>query len=325
MKNKIAAAARAVLSALLLVAMLSSCASGKDGFGPGGKPALLNPEFDRTPPPLLLAEYVGTQQAGPKEDGGRTGLIDMTNVSKGYIAAKCTAPVDAKVGIEINGDRDLYSLSNDGTFNFFPITRGDGNYIFTLYLQVEGSSYEQFLVADASVALESPLAPYLVPSKIVDYNATSESVAQSYEIAKHCSSDLEVVQQVYSWIAENITYDTEKAAKLATSNTDYIPSPDATLREKQGICYDYASLAAAMLRANGIPTVLVKGDVKDPDQNQIYHAWNMVWLEEKGWISVDLAVNPNDWTRIDTTFAAAGPDMGKFIGDGSNYTPLSEH
>ena len=202
---------------------------------------------------------------------------------------------------------------------------GNGTYTFIMSLHGRENGYEQFLVAEASVTLESGFAPFLVPRKSVSYDASSACVAESYTIAQHCSTDLEVVQQVYDWIASNVTYDTEKATILAGGGVEYTPDPDETLRTKTGICYDYASLAAAMLRANGIPTKLIKGDVMNQDKNKVYHAWNMVWLEEAGWIAVELAVNQNDWTRIDTTFAAAGPGMGSFIGDGSNYTPMSEH
>lgn len=328
MKTNFASAATRVLAALLLAAMLAACTAAKEGFGAGDQPQLSDPAFQRTPPPVLLAEYVGTNQAGPKEDAGRSGLIDMTNVSQGYIAAQCTAPADAKMSIVKDGGTgqgDIYSLDNTGSMNFFPITGGDGNYTFILYLQLEGTQYEQFLVGTASVTLESAFAPFLVPSRIVDYNAESASVQQSHEITQNCATNLEVVQQVYSWIAGNITYDTDKANALAGSNVDYIPSPDETLQSRTGICYDYASLAAAMLRANGIPTKLIKGDVLAGDAGSVYHAWNMVWLEETGWIAVELAVNQSDWTRIDTTFAAASEGMGGFIGDGKNYTPMSEH
>lgn len=306
-----------------MAAMLASC-SAEEGFTAGGEPEVADPEYQRTPPPLVLAEYVGTNQV-QNADGSRSGVIDLTNVSKGYIAVQCTAPTAAILMVKKDGVDDQYTLPNDGSTSFFPLAMGDGYYTFILYLNVEGTSYEQFLVADASVTMESEFAPFLVQSVIVDYDANSACVQQSYEIAAHAASDLEVVQQIYAWIADNITYDTAKATALAGATVAYTPSPDDTLRTKTGICYDYASLAAAMLRANGIPTKLIKGDVLDQAQNSIYHAWNMVWLEETGWIAVELAVNPNDWTRIDTTFAAAGPGMGSFIGDGSNYTPMSQH
>ena len=94
-----------------------------------------------------------------------------------------------------------------------------------------------------------------------------------------------------------------------------MPNPDATLAEGKGICFDYVSLGAAMLRSLGIPTKIVTGYVS-PDS--IYHAWNLVYLDGS-WKSVEVSVDPNTWTRIDLTFAAAG-GSGKTVGDAKEYT-----
>ena len=100
---------------------------------------------------------------------------------------------------------------------------------------------------------------------------------------------------------------------MATA-TGYIPDPDRTYEERTGICFDYASLAAAMLRSLGIPCKIITGYVS-PDG--IYHAWNMVYIDGE-WISVEISVGPDSWTRIDLTFAAAG--AGSTVGDGTDYT-----
>ena len=90
---------------------------------------------------------------------------------------------------------------------------------------------------------------------------------------------------------------------------------EQVLQDRKGICFDYASLAAAMLRSQGIPTKLVFGYVAPDD---LYHAWNMFYTEEKGWVTVKFEVSANRWNRMDLTFSANGAD-GNFVGDGSNY------
>ena len=112
-----------------------------------------------------------------------------------------------------------------------------------------------------------------------------------------------------------MSYDKQKAA---TVESGYIPVPDQILAEGKGICFDYASLAASMLRSQGIPTKIIFGYVAP---NDLYHAWNMFYTEESGWTSVEFTVNESDWSRVDMTFAANGAD-GEFIGDGSNYTDV---
>ncbi|MFR5908957.1 MAG: hypothetical protein ACLUFT_11700 [Gemmiger formicilis] len=44
------------------------------------------------------------------------------------------------------------------------------------------------------------------------------------------------------------------------------------------------------------------------EPGEIYHAWNMIWLENTGWITV--GTRPiYSWQRIDTTFAAGQVPM----------------
>jgi hypothetical protein len=125
-------------------------------------------------------------------------------------------------------------------------------------------------------------------------------------------------KKVYEYICDNITYDKEKASSVKSG---YIPDPDSTFKEGKGICFDYACLAASMLRRMGIPTKIIFGYVEPDD---LYHAWNMFYTEEDGWSSVEFKVDPKDWSRIDLTFSANGED-GDFIGDGSNYTDVYQY
>ena len=86
----------------------------------------------------------------------------------------------------------------------------------------------------------------------------------------------------------------------------------------KGICFDYAALTAAMLRSQGIPTKMVFGNVSPDD---LYHAWNMFYTEETGWVTAKYEVKGGEWNRLDLTFSANGTDLN-FIGDGSNYSDV---
>ena len=96
-----------------------------------------------------------------------------------------------------------------------------------------------------------------------------------------------MVGAVFDYICENVVYDKEKAQAVQTT-TGYMPVLDDTLRTGKGICFDYASLVAGMLRSQGIPTKMVFGDVSPDD---IYHAWNMFYTEETGWVTVKASVS----------------------------------
>ncbi len=43
----------------------------------------------------------------------------------------------------------------------------------------------------------------------------------------------------------------------------------------------------------------------------------MIWLEESGWITVEIRAPRHEWQRIDLTFAAAG--QSALVGDGKGY------
>lgn len=69
-----------------------------------------------------------------------------------------------------------------------------------------------------------------------------------------------------------------------------------------------------MLRSLGIPCQVITGYVSPDD---VYHAWNMVYIDGE-WVSVEISIKPNSWTRVDLTFAASG--AASTIGDGTSYT-----
>ena len=73
-----------------------------------------------------------------------------------------------------------------------------------------------------------------------------------------------------------------------------------------------------MLRSQGIPAKVIFGYVSPDD---LYHAWNMFYTDQTGWVTVNYEVSGDDWNRLDLTFAANGADSD-FIGDGSNYSEL---
>ena len=101
----------------------------------------------------------------------------------------------------------------------------------------------------------------------------------------------------------------------------YVPDPDRALSKGSGICYDYASLMAAMTRSQGIPTRLVIGYAS----KDIYHAWNEVWTDETGWITPELLLSQKGYNIVDATFYAGSADKASiagYISDSGNYASL---
>ena len=118
--------------------------------------------------------------------------------------------------------------------------------------------YIEICSLTADVQLESEFAPFLRPSQFVDYTQDSACVALAAGLAAEASGEAGAVANIYAYIRDHIAYDRDKAA---TVQSGYLPDPDATLAAGKGICFDYAALAAAMLRSQGIPTKLITGYV----------------------------------------------------------------
>lgn len=240
--------------------------------------------------------------------------VDLSAVSQGYVAVSAKSEKRLKFQV-IKDEVDYrYNLASDGTPSIFPLQMGDGEYQFRVMENVEDTSYVPLYKTSCTVTLEDEFQPFLRPSDYVNYTQHSNCVRKAEEIAGNCGTALEVVSGVYSYICDTVTYDREKASTIQ-SQKDYLPDLDDTLRTGKGICFDYASLAAAMLRSQGIPTKMVFGNVSPDD---LYHAWNMFYTEETGWVTVDFEVSEG-WNRLDLTFSANGTDRN-FIGDGSNYS-----
>jgi transglutaminase-like putative cysteine protease len=165
---------------------------------------------------------------------------------------------------------------------------------------IGGSKYTPQWSESREAELEDEFAPFLRPSQMVNYTADSQCVEKAWEVTKTCQSDVEIAGNIYRYLVENLSYDQAKAASVQAG---YLPDPDATLAEGKGICFDYAALAAAMLRSQGIPCQLITGYVGG---EELYHAWNRFYVKEKGWITAEISASARDWKRVDITFASQG-------------------
>ncbi len=299
----IGAAGSIILLSLVCACFLSGCGGG----GSQGESSTSGPAFEA---PATSA----TAQFSKAVVSGRGAAIDTSSVADGYVAAEATSSSRLKFQVTKGDVSYNYDMPNNGTPVICPINMGNGLYTFRVMQNTSGSNYVEILSTDLQVNVTTEFEPFIRPNVFCTYTDQSAVAAQARELAQGAENEGDVARSIYTWMKENITYDKDKAKKLSSSS-GYIPNPDETLSSKTGICFDYASLAAAMFRSLGIPCKIITGYVAPDD---IYHAWNMIYIDGK-WESVEITVDPDTWTRIDTTFAATGADS-EFIGDGSNYT-----
>lgn len=301
------------ISVLLICLFLVSCggSGGTEQATPSGNKEVSNNE---TGEKYIKPEFKDV--VFDKENAVSDGevYIDNTHVSEGYVAVSAVSDARLKFQV-IKEDTYNYDLDNDGSVNVFPLQSGDGLYSFRVMENVTENRYAEVLAADSEVVLDDEFQPYLRQNVYVNYQQDSDCVKLADQFSNESANEIEVVEKVYDYVCENIIYDNDKASSV---DTGYIPYPDETLSSGKGICFDYASLTAAMLRSQGIPTKVIFGYVSP---NNLYHAWNMFYTKAQGWTTVEFKVNEKDWTRIDLTFSANGADS-TFIGDGSNYTDV---
>ena len=243
--------------------------------------------------------------------------FDLSAVEEGYVAVSAVSDKRLKFQVD-TGDIYYYDLKNDGTPSIFPLQSGNGHYVFRVCENIVESSYAYIAEASADVTMIDEFQPYLRTNDYVPYEKDSECVKLASQFASESYSALDVVDQVFRYVCQNVTYDKAKAENVQSG---YVPDPDETLKTGKGICFDYASLTASMLRSQGIPTKLIFGYVSP---NDVYHAWNMIYTKETGWIVAEFKVDQNDWNRIDLTFSANGADA-QFIGDGGNYMDVYQY
>lgn len=239
--------------------------------------------------------------------------IDASNSSEGYIMV-CYLGTCPKVKMQITCPNTVtytYRLSNN--YEVFPLTKDSGLYRISIFENISGTQYSTAFSTDLNVTITNELGPYLYPNQYVNFTADSASVAKGVDLASTANNDLEVVSNVYNYIITHVTYDTAKASSVQSG---YLPDPDQTLADRAGICLDYASLMASMLRSQRIPTHMEVGYA-----GTAYHAWISTYISDIGWINGIIEFDGSNWELMDPTLASNydAAELQDFIGDGSNY------
>ena len=297
---------------VLLLGMLAAC-SNSPAPGPATQPT-----ENETPTTSGVGggAFAGhfTPAAFDKSAATSDGVnyLDLSHTAEGYIAAAATNENRLKLQVSMGEMSYNYDLPGTGEPIIVPVNMGDGNYTARIMQNTTEDRYIELLAATTNVTLENEFAPYIRPNMFCNYTENSACVKLANELCTGVADEGAAFDAVYDYITNNISYDFAKADKLA-SVTGYVPNPDETLSSGSGICFDYASLTAAMLRSQGIPTKILTGYVS-PDN--VYHAWDMIYINGS-WSTLHISAQPGQWARADMTFAANGAD--EVIGDASAY------
>lgn len=277
-----------------------------------------SPKSEEASPPAnprtTITEVLSPQATGLEAYGNDSVSIDASNTTEGYFMVRYQGDAD-KSRIQVTTpDGTLYSYCLvPGDYETFPLSGGDGSYQIDVYEHAYDNKYALSFSQTISVSLSDEFKPFLYPNQYVWFTQDSEAVTYGRELSQKSADDLDYVEQVYNYVIQNISYDTDFAEDIPT---DYIPDIDVTMQTRKGICFDYASLMSALLRSQGIPTKLVVGY-----SGTTYHAWISVYLDEAGWVDNIIEFDGKDWSLMDPTLAANNDEASvkKYVGDGSNY------
>lgn len=266
--------------------------------------------------PAAIQTLLLPEASGKAVKKNSKAVIDYSNVTDGYVMAKFTAASDKRLVVQTAGPTTTYTYNlTAGEWATFPLSDGNGSYKVTVLENVTDKKYAVVLSVTVQVTLKDEFAPFLRPNQYVDYTSATKTIDKAAELTKGVTDPLKKVEKIYDFVVKTLSYDKEKAK---TVKSGYLPVLDDVLAAKKGICFDYASLMAGMLRSQGVPCKLVVGYA-----GKAYHAWINVWTEETGWIDGVIYFDGSAWQRMDPTFASSGKgseSIMKYIGDGSNYT-----
>lgn len=244
--------------------------------------------------------------------------IDASNLAEGYLMVKYTGGKDVKIKVQITRDSGTtytYNLNNKGSAETLPLTEGDGKYTVKVYENTTGTKYAQAYSTTVTMKLRNEFLPFLYSNQFVNYTEKSAVVTKAAELTKDAATDLTRIQSIYDFVIQNFTYDYELAK---TVQSGYLPDVDKVLADKKGICFDYAAVMAAMLRAQNIPSKLVVGYA-----GITYHAWIDVYIDSIGWVDKVIYFDGTTWTLMDPTFVSSGnhsDSIMTYVTTDSNYT-----
>ena len=302
----------------LIICMLLSavfiCLPGCGGGGGAAAEAGSDKETsaDENAPRYKVPKFRDATFHEDEAEGNSEVLVDISRCNKGFFGIHCTS--DKKIKIQVFKDDEVYTYDCvTGKDQIYPFQLGNGTYTIKVMKNIADTKYSELYATTAYVELEDEFDPYLRPNQYADYTKESDCVKKADELAAEAADANEFITNVYDFVCKKVKYDKKKAASVQSG---YIPEPDDTMISGKGICIDYAALAAAMLRSHGIPTRIIFGYVGE--DGDLYHAWNMFYTKETGWVAVEFEVKEGEWNRLDLTFSANGADSN-YIGDGSNY------
>ena len=170
-----------------------------------------------------------------------------------------------------------------------------------------------------NISPETDLKRYLLPEKYIE---SDDKYIIGVANGIQADSQEELIEKVYKYIQDHMTYRIEKDVKSAKQ----------ALLNRYGKCSEYSAIMTAILRAKGIPARVVTGNIaRDGDTA---HNWVEVYFNDYGWVSYDPTTAPTQVSvfgangklqRVEKRYDVSHDDI-QYIQSGLNlFSPYQMH
>lgn len=188
----------------------------------------------------------------------------------------------------VDGLKEYGYIPDTNEFQTVPLP--DSNKAILLLLEkTDGNNCKILESIEFHINIKNERKRYTLPNVFVYYDEGSLAAKTAKQLKDESNSDLDFVIKAFEMVSK-LPYDYEKYFNINELPLFYIPDVDEVLISNTGICSDKATLLAAMLRSQGIPTKYVTGEIPAGA-----HAWNEVYINNV-WRSVDVTVG-TFWTN----------------------------
>jgi hypothetical protein len=144
---------------------------------------------------------------------------------------------------------------------------------------------EVFAVEAAIDPGQGPQGPQEAPALMAAYSAPDALVPSDSPAMRDLAGKI-LHGEKGSWRAARLVWDWLKANLAWTEGRSREKALDA-LADRRADSYSYALIAAALLRAAGLPTLPVAGYLVDSSLRTVRHYWAEVYLYGLGWVPLD--------------------------------------
>ena len=289
-----------LLACLTLTFIFAGCElpSSVENMSYDSTPTLNPEEASKEDIEALFAKLISRPELVPNEIPDE--VISTKYANLGLLQIYYINDSNAKLKLQvIKGDnRIVYNLFGKGNVESFSLQYGSGEYTVRIMENMKGDEYFAVESKTFDVEIDDEINVYLNSIQNVDWNYTKLPIQDVPYIVSDSLSEgndellSDLSEDLYFYTTDNIKYDYQKAENIPYN---YIPDIEETYLDETGICYDYASLYASMLRSIGVPAKLVKGYMSA--QPEVYHAWTEVYLNGR-WMILDPTMGSGEFGKF---------------------------